>query len=298
MAQPETRIQPVLTSLTFYRDFDFAYGVPQQVVPGVHRVVAENPKDYTWTGTNTHVIGTRDVAILDPGPAMAEHVDAVMAAVGQRPVRAILVTHPHRDHSGAAALFAARTGAPVYGRNTLTPNMAAQTDEDVDVAFTPTCVLDHGDIVAGDDWRLEAIHTPGHFPDHLCFALAGSDILFSGDHVMGWSTTVISPPLGHLSDYLASLEHLLGRPEGRYLPGHGPTIDDPAAFLRGLIAHRQERTRQVALCLDRGIEDAEAIVAEIYTALSPRLRRAAAQSVRAHLDYLRARRTTNSTAAE
>lgn len=282
--------------IDFHRDFDFTYGVAEQVAHGVRRIVANNPKDYTWTGTNTHLVGERDVAIVDAGPALDTHADAVMAAVGDRPVRAILVTHPHKDHSAGAALLQSRTGAPVFGRTRLTAEIAARTDEDVDLDFTPDHDLADGMIIEGSDWALETLHTPGHFPDHLCFALKGRDVLFTGDHVMGWSTTVISPPLGHLGDYLGSLERLHARPESRFLPSHGPAIEEPGTFVSSLIAHRHERTRQIRQCLDQGLTDAEAIVEAIYSGLSPRLIKAAAQSVRAHLDYIR--ETRSATAAE
>ncbi|MGF1605977.1 MAG: MBL fold metallo-hydrolase [Rhodothalassiaceae bacterium] len=283
--------------MTFYRDFTFEYGRPQQLAPGVTRIVANNPKDYTWVGTNTYLIGQRDLAILDPGPALAGHVEAVMAAVAGRPVRAILVTHSHLDHSAAAPILAARTGAPVYAHSVIDPQVAQASQEDIDTAFRPDRDLACGDWVNGSDWRLEAVHTPGHFPNHLCFALG--EHLFSGDHVMGWSTTAICPPLGDLADYLGALEKLLARGFARYLPSHGPAIPDPEAYVRALIQHRHSRTQAILACLEQGVSDPAAIVQAIYKEdhLSPRLMKAAQGSVRAHLDYL-ARRSADRVAAE
>lgn len=276
-------------TIAFRRDFQFVYETPEPAADGVLRIVADNPKDYTFTGTNTYVVGDAKVAIIDPGPVLDGHVAAVAQAVAGRQVEAILVTHSHADHSPAAQALKDLTGAPILGHSTVDPAIAAQSDEDIDLAFAPDALMAHGERITGDGWAIEAVHTPGHFPNHLCFALDGEGLLFSGDHVMGWSTTVISPPLGNLEHYLGSLDALIARGDTLFLPSHGPEIDAPAAFMRGLIAHRRHRERQILECLRAGETTAAAIVERIYDGLSDRLVAAARQSVTAHLDFLEAR---------
>ncbi len=282
------------------RDFDFRYETPERVAPGVVRVVARNPGDYTWIGTSTFVVGHRRLAVIDPGPARREHVEAVLGAVADRPVVGIFVTHSHRDHAPAALPLSRATGAPVFAHSALDPALADLTDEDVDLTVVPDCRLgDRARVEIEEGLLLEAIHTPGHFPNHLCYLLhdlgGGRDgggvrrLLFSGDHVMGWSTTVIAPPLGHLEHYLDSLVRLLDLPARRYLPSHGPAIPDGPAHVRRLIAHRHFRERQILECLARGMREPAEMVARMYEGLSPRLEHAAALSVRAHLDFLEAR---------
>lgn len=275
-----------MKAIEFYRDFDISYGVPETVDRGINRITARNAKDYTWKGTNTYLIGETELAILDPGPACDSHIEAVIKAIDDRPVVGIFVTHNHDDHSAAAPAFAKAIGAPIYGAAPVPASVAKQTAEDVDQSYKPDHVLADGDRVETAEWCLRARLTPGHFPNHLCYALGEKGTLFSGDHVMGWQTTVISPPLGCLVDYIASLEQLLDEAYARYLPGHGPAITDPDRYVRQLIAHRHARTAQVRDCVERGIEEPAKIVAELYDDLSARLRQAAAQSVRAHLDFL------------
>lgn len=276
-------------TIRFNKNFDFRYATPEPVAPDVVRVVARNPKDYTFKGTNSYLIGDEELACIDPGPLLDEHLAALDTAIAGRPLKAIFVTHSHLDHSPAAHALAARTGATVYAHSAIDPELAAATDEDVDLEFRPHVTLGDGESVTGKDWRITAVHTPGHFPNHNCYSLEGSGILFSGDQVMGWSTTVISPPLGDLAEYLASLERLLGRDDRRYLPSHGPDIPDPGSWLRALIAHRAERERQIVECLSQGFMTPAEIVECIYTDLTPRLVLAARQSVRAHLELLRKR---------
>lgn len=274
--------------MDFYRDFDFTYDRAEQAGKDIVRITARNPKAYTWVGTNTYLVGRTDLAIIDPGPALDEHIQAVLAAVDGRPVKAIVCTHSHMDHSPAAHALAKATGAPVCGHSVLHPDIGMDTDEDIDPGFAPDRLLAHGDTIAGTGWTLEAVHTPGHFPNHLCYGLG--DILFSGDHVMGWSTTVIAPPLGNLRHYLTSLEQLLERDFTYYLPSHGPAIPDPKPYIRALIAHRHKRSEAIAKCLADGITEPARIVEIIYKNdnLSDRLKRAAQHSVRAHMDYLNA----------
>lgn len=276
-------------AIRFNKEFDFVYETPERIAPGICRVVARNPKDYTFTGTNSYLVGESELAILDPGPLLDEHLRALETAIAKRPVKAIFVTHSHVDHSPAARPLADLVGAPVYGHSPLAPSLAAATDEDVDADFSPDRTLADGDLVGGDGWSIRAVHTPGHFPNHLCYSLEGRGILFSGDQVMGWSTTVISPPLGELATYLASLERLLARDDQRYLPSHGPEIVDPQTWLKALIAHRAERERQILDCLRKGFMTPSEIVECIYVDLTPRLILAAQQSVRAHLEHLKRR---------
>ncbi|WP_281300414.1 MULTISPECIES: MBL fold metallo-hydrolase [unclassified Iodidimonas] len=273
----------------FNRDFDIPYGIAIDIAPGISRVLANNPKDYTFKGTNSFLIGRQELAIIDPGPLLESHIEALIKAIDERPVCAILVTHSHADHSPAAQILSERCGAPIMGHRPLDPAIAALTEEDVDLEFSPDRALGDGDEIAVDGRIIRAVHTPGHFPNHLCYALDDNRILFSGDQVMGWSTTVISPPLGNLEHYLASLDRLLGRDDRLYLPSHGPQIDDPHSYVQDLIRHRHHREQQIITCLARGCTTPNAIVADIYEGLSPRLEQAAAQSVQAHLDYLAAR---------
>lgn len=276
-------------ALTFTRRFDFDYCVPAQVAPGVRRVVARNPKDYTLFGTNTYVIGTDSLAVLDPGPDLDEHIDALMATIGGAVVSHIFVTHSHEDHSPAARRLSELTGAPVCGFGPLDEVARAQTYEDIDTEFDPDIRLGDGEVIAGAGWTLRALHTPGHFPNHLCYALDGRNILFSGDQVMAWATTVISPPLGHVGQYLASLARLAAYDFDRYLPSHGPEVAEPARHVRELIDHRHERERQIIGCLAQGIADPAVMVERLYEGLTPRLVLAARQSVRAHLIHLQER---------
>ncbi|MCG8371398.1 MAG: MBL fold metallo-hydrolase, partial [Proteobacteria bacterium] len=216
------------------RDFDPAHGVPVQVSPLVRRVIADNPGKFTFRGTGTYVVGHGTVAVIDPGPADPAHLTALEAALDGETVTTILVTHTHRDHSPAAPQLAASTGAPVlaYGPHPLSAveeaaaegDGEAKVEESGDVGFTPDATLEDGAVVEGDGWTLEAVHTPGHMSNHLCFALREEAALFSGDHVMGWSTTVIPPPDGNMATYLDSLRKVRARAETTYWPTHGPPV--------------------------------------------------------------------------
>ncbi|NVJ99851.1 MAG: MBL fold metallo-hydrolase [Alphaproteobacteria bacterium] len=262
------------------------YGTPEEVADGVLRILACNAKDYTGPGTNTYIVGNQDVWIIDPGPADKAHVDAVLAAVAGRTVRGILITHTHLDHSPAADLLKAETQAKTYGFGPLSADILALTDEEVDTDFVPDVSLGCGALVGEGDWQLMAVHTPGHFPNHMCYALPHKGMLFSGDHVMGWSTTVVVPPLGNLREYMDSLDKLEAGGARLMLPSHGPVVDDSVARIREVRDHRMMRHEQVAGCLAQGTTDPIAIVAEIYEGLTPRLMEAAAGCVRAHLEEL------------
>ncbi|MCQ4158482.1 MBL fold metallo-hydrolase [Roseomonas sp. GC11] len=249
----------------------------------LRRIRCGNPGPFTFLGTNTYLIGEGAVAVLDPGPEEAAHRAALLAALAGERISHILVSHTHRDHSPGAAALAAVSGAPTLGFGPhQTPPGAG--DEGGDHAFTPAIALADGAVVEGEGWRLAALHTPGHCANHLCFALEGGGVLFSADHVMGWSTSVVSPPDGDMADYMAGLERLAARPEGLFLPGHGAPVEEPAAFTRALLAHRREREAKVLAALRAaGRATAAGLVPAVYGALDPRLVPAAGRSLLAHL---------------
>ncbi|MGH7094324.1 MAG: MBL fold metallo-hydrolase, partial [Stellaceae bacterium] len=232
-----------------------------------------------------YVVGDGEVTVIDPGPDLAEHVDALLASLAGETVTHILVTHTHRDHSPAAAAVKTATGAPTYGFGPHAGGRRgeAAVEEGGDWDFAPDIVVKDGDAITGGKFRFEAVHTPGHTSNHLCFALPDSGILFSGDHVMGWSTSVIAPPDGNMADYMAALDKLLARRDTVYWPTHGPAITEPQRHVRAFIAHRREREAGVLDCLRTGIERVDAMVARLYVGLDPSLRRAAGRSVLAHL---------------
>jgi hydroxyacylglutathione hydrolase len=279
-----------MAELVFNRDFDPGYGRPVAVAPGVRRVTARNPSPLTFTGTNSYIVGSGRVAIIDPGPADSAHLDALMAATRGETVSHILVTHAHRDHADAAPLLAQRTGATVYAHASAgMPGAAGQpAGGEAQAGFIPDVALTDGAPVSGDTWRLETVATPGHTGDHLAFALAGSDVLFSGDHVMGWSTSVVIPPDGSMAQYLASLDKMLEREEETYLPGHGGTIANARDHALALKAHRLEREAAVLDAVGAGASSIASIVERVYRGLDPQLAGAAAMSVLAHLQHLEA----------
>ncbi|WP_294091205.1 MBL fold metallo-hydrolase [Sphingomonas sp.] len=258
-----------------------------QMEPLVARVLAPNPSPFTFTGTQTHLVGTRDLAVIDPGPDDARHIDALLAAIGGRPVSAILITHTHHDHSPGSRPLAAATGAPIIGCAPLVldlgDDMAGRADAAFDKDYAPDRVLADGEQVAGEGWTLTAIATPGHTSNHLVFALEDSGALFSGDHVMGWSTTVVMPPDGDMTDYMASLAMLQARDDRIYYPAHGEPVENPTQHVRHLANHRRQREGQILRHLESGPADIPAMVAALYAGVDVRLHRAAGGSVRAHL---------------
>jgi glyoxylase-like metal-dependent hydrolase (beta-lactamase superfamily II) len=271
--------------IPFRREFDFEYGRLEPVAPGIRRIVARNPGPFTFRGTGTYVVGEGKVAVIDPGPDLPEHIEALLMDLAGEEVSHILVTHTHRDHSPAAAAVKAATGAPTYGFGPHAGGRRgeAAVEEGGDWDFVPDIVVPDGGEIAGDGWRFEAVHTPGHTSNHLCFALPDSGILFSGDHVMGWSTSVIAPPDGDMAAYMASLDKLLGRRDAVYWPTHGPAITEPKEHVRAFIAHRREREAGILDCLDAGVGNIDAMVERLYVGLNPNLKRAAGRSVLAHL---------------
>ena len=271
---------------------DMPTGLLMPCSPLVARVLAPNPSPFTYTGTQSYLIGAHDVAVIDPGPDDDAHIDALVAAIAGRRVAAILCTHTHRDHSPAAAPLAAITGAPVIGCAPLTlDDDGPRADAAFDADYRPDDVLANGGAVAGDGWTLSAVATPGHTSNHLCFALEQEGALFTGDHVMGWSTSVISPPDGDMTDYMASMGKLLERGEDRiYYAAHGDPIDNPRRLVRGMMGHRKQREGQILRFLERnGASPIPDMVAEMYRGVDPRLHGAAGRSVLAHLLDLRGR---------
>jgi glyoxylase-like metal-dependent hydrolase (beta-lactamase superfamily II) len=265
-------------------------GIAQPLEPLVARLLAPNPSPFTYTGTQVYLVGERDLAVIDPGPDVPEHIDAIVAAIAGRPVRAIVITHTHRDHSPASRPLAAITGAPIVGCAPLAhadtgPRLEAGFDTD----YAPDRVLADGDTVAGNGWTLTAIHTPGHTSNHLCFALAETNALFSGDHVMGWSTSVVAPPDGDMGDYMASLDKVMRRDDRIYYPAHGDPIENPRRLVRGMMGHRKQREGQILRLLREHAQAVPAMVERMYVGLDPKLRPAAGRSVLAHLIDLRAR---------
>jgi glyoxylase-like metal-dependent hydrolase (beta-lactamase superfamily II) len=266
-------------------------GVAHALDPLVTRVLAPNPSPFTYTGTETYVVGTRDVAVIDPGPDDPAHLAALTAAIAGRPVVAIMCTHTHRDHSPAARPLKALTGAPIIGCAPLAlADLGPRADASFDSEYAPDRVLVDGETVAGEGWTLEAVATPGHTSNHLCFALRENRALFTGDHVMGWSTTVVAPPDGDMADYMVSLDKLYAREDRIYYPAHGDPVEKPQRFVRGLIGHRKQREGQILRLLAEGLTDIPDMVARMYVGLDPRLNGAAGRSVLAHLIDLRTRR--------
>lgn len=271
--------------IDFIRDFDPAYGTLKQVSPLVRRLVASNPSPFTAWGTGTYVVGHGDVAVIDPGPDDVRHIAALSAGLAGERISHILVTHTHLDHSPGARLLQAQTRAPIIGcaPHARTGPHDEPVEEGGDFDHAPDTELADGDVVAGSGWTLTAVHTPGHTSNHLCYALGEERALFSGDHVMGWSTTVVSPPDGDMAHYIGSLRKLLSRNDQVLYPTHGAPIVEPATFVSQLIAHRLEREAQILACLQDGLPGIPEMVARLYAEVDPRLHRAAARSVLAHL---------------
>jgi glyoxylase-like metal-dependent hydrolase (beta-lactamase superfamily II) len=264
--------------------------IAQRLTPLVRRVLAPNPSAFTYTGTQTYVVGTGNVAVIDPGPADPSHIDGILAATAEERIVAIICTHTHRDHSPAAAPLKAATGAEIIGCAPLTlDDDGPRADASFDRTYAPDRVLADGEKLTGPGWTLEAVATPGHTSNHLCFHLVEENALFTGDHVMGWSTTVVSPPDGDMADYMRSLDKLLARTDAVYYPAHGEPVTKPQQFVRGLAGHRKQRERQILKLLGEGVGDVAAMVPKMYAGIDERLYGAAGRSVLAHLIDLRDR---------
>lgn len=261
---------------------DAPYAKLEELEPGVARVLAHNPSAFTYYGTQTYLIGTDEVAVIDPGPDLPEHVEALERAIAGRPIAAIVCTHTHRDHSPASRPLATRTGAPIIGCAPLAlETVGPRADAAFDGDYAPDAVLSDGDALEVDGKALTAVATPGHTSNHLCFAYQGA--LLTGDHVMGWSTTVVVPPDGDMAAYMASLDKLRRRDDRIYYPAHGPAVTNPGQYVRHLVGHRMQREKQIFdLAAERPRTISE-IVADAYPGLDPRLVVAAGGSVLAHL---------------
>ena len=303
MSQPTSKLEALLNT-----DHEVPYGEAQQVSPLVRRITADNPGKFTFRGTGTYIVGHGKVAIIDPGPDDDAHIQALLHAVRGEEVTHILITHTHIDHSPATRAVKEATGATVYafGSHPAESKESAdqeQPDEDNseksgDLEFSPDETAIHGDVISVGDhassstsdsanWTFECLHTPGHISNHICFALREEQALFTGDHIMGWSSTVIPPPHGNLADYLASLELLLPRNDKTYWPTHGPPISlNPQTFAAALLQHRHDRTNQILACLTEGPKTIDQLVADIYADKPKELHKPAVQSVKAHLIHL------------
>jgi len=279
------------SKIAFNTEMTFDYDVAVEMAPGVRRIVANNPSPFTFKGTNTYLVGCGDVAVIDPGPDDKAHLDAIIEATMGERISHILITHTHRDHTDGVRPLKELTNAPILAFGQTGKQRGARTTSPsgrvfVDLDFTPDTQLRNGDIIRGNGWALDVIHTPGHAPDHLCFALTGERTVFSGDHVMGWNTTVVAPPEGNMSDYLESLKCLLERKDKVFFPGHGGRIESPQRVVRAYLLHRKMRESAIYRCLENGDEFIPQIVPRIYPSLDSKLVPAAALSVLAHLEYL------------
>ncbi len=276
-----------MTTLEFDRDFKTVPGTVEQLSPLVRRVLCNNPSPFTFTGTSSFIVGRDQVAIVDPGPEDDTHLAALLAAARGETVTHILVTHSHADHSPLAARLKLATGATTVGFGAVAAStQGLRIDASVDHAFKPDRLMGHGETLLGQDWTIEAVFTPGHMSNHLCFALREEKALFTGDHVMAWATSVIAPPDGNMAQYMASLRLLWERDDEIYLPAHGPSRRDPKLLVRGLLAHRQMREAAIFNRILEGDKVIADIVRAIYADIDPKLHGAAALSTLAHLEHL------------
>lgn len=274
--------------IPYVREISFEYGVCEQVSPLIRRVIAENPGPFTYVGTGTYIVGRGEVAVIDPGPAMDDHLEAILRATEGERITHIFLTHHHLDHSPLAAPLAEQTGATIYGCPLSAAHGPAEVQMEAgdDDAFRVDVTVCDGRVVEGDGWTLEAIPTPGHTSNHICYGLKEENALFCGDHIMGWSTTVISPPDGDMGDYFRSLEDIKARGFSTLWPTHGPPIREPEPFIDAYIAHRRAREAQILDALAGGFTRIREMVPVLYKDVDPRLHPAAAHSVLAHMIQL------------
>jgi glyoxylase-like metal-dependent hydrolase (beta-lactamase superfamily II) len=281
------------TDKLFSREITFDYGVAMALSPLVRRFVARNPGPYTFKGTNVYIVGRKNIAVIDPGPADEDHVAELLKAIEGATVTHIFLTHTHKDHSGAVQMLKQQTGAitcayqPQEGtRRGMYSDESALRDGFADMAFKPDLPLADGDVVEGADWQLQALHTPGHAPDHVCYALPAEQALFTGDHIMPWSTTIIAPPEGNMGAYMASLSRLAKRSDELFFPDHGGRVNAPRKLIKAYILHRQWRETSIMGALADGHQRVETILPLIYKDLEAALKPAAALSILAHLEHL------------
>ncbi|MGH1351549.1 MAG: MBL fold metallo-hydrolase [Methyloligellaceae bacterium] len=280
-----------MSNISFNQEINFEYFVASEVAPNVRRMVANNGNAMTFKGTNSYIVGKGNVAVIDPGPEIAEHREALLKELDGETITHIILTHTHVDHSAGIAALQEATGAKTvgYGQRDQNKRPSVIDKEFIDWDFNPDIVIQDGDVFEGDGWELEAIHTPGHAPDHLCLAMSGNDVLFSGDHVMAWNTSVVAPPEGHMGDYMTSLEKLLKRTEETYFPGHGGRITTPSRVVKAYLVHRTWREAAVLKCVRAGNHTIAAMLPSIYPdALTggASLKSACEASLLAHLEYL------------
>ena len=280
-----------MTKIQFDRNFDPQHGTAVAVSPLIQRIVCNNSGPFTFTGTGTYVVGKNSVAVIDPGPDDDDHLDALLAALDGKTVSHIIITHTHMDHSPLAARLKQATGAKTYaygphGAGRISNSGDLQLDAGGDYDFSPDVTISDGDVISGDEWSLEAVFTPGHTSNHMAFALKEENALFSGDHVMAWSTSVIAPPDGYMADYFASLKKLMERDEEVYWPTHGGPKQDPKAFVRAFLTHRKMREAAIETRIKKGDRKISDIVKNIYSDVDPRLHPAAAMSTMAHIEHL------------
>ena len=278
------------TVIPFVRDIEFEYGRCDQLSPLIRRIVARNPSAFTFTGTGTYILGHDRVAVIDPGPRDQQHVDAILAATQGETISSILITHTHNDHSPATELLLKHCDARTYGFG---PHGSGKnTEDDVvveeggDMAFTPDEFVTHGDRIQDGEWEVECVYTPGHTSNHICYRLMTEDVLFTGDHVMGWSTSVISPPDGDMASYMNSLDLLLTSGDRAYWPTHGPAITEPHDHVRAFISHRLDREAQILEQLKLGRHRIADMVPFMYENVDKRLHPAAARSVYAAMLFM------------
>ena len=287
--------------IPYVRDIKFEYGKTDQVSPLIRRVIANNPGPFTFTGTGTYIIGQGEgVAVIDPGPDQSEHLQAILDATAGERISHILITHHHMDHSPLARPLAAATGAVIYGCAVKTPIVedTVRTEAGSD-RFEPDVSVCGGSTIAGHGWTFEAIPTPGHTSNHICYALAQENACFTGDHIMGWSTTVVTPPDGNMADYMASLDVIQNRDFATLWPTHGPPITAPGPFIEAYRAHRHDRERQILVPLGAGQSKIRDMVPAMYVGVDARRYPAAARSVHAHMiELVRAGRVVTDGAAE
>lgn len=275
--------------IPFRRQMDFEYGTAEQVAPSIRRVIANNPSPFTLYGTGTYILGEGQVAVIDPGPADKAHIEAIVAATEGEEITHVLVTHTHMDHSPGCRLLKEFSDAKTYAYG---PHGAGKLEQGVeveeggDMEFDPDVRVTDGEVISADTWSVECVYTPGHTSNHMCFQLQSEKALFTGDHVMGWSTSIISPPDGDMAAYMGSLDKLLARDDKVYWPTHGPAITETAKHVQAFIEHRQEREHQVMRCIDQGIHVIGEMVPVMYTDTPEFMYPAAARSVLASIEYM------------
>ena len=275
--------------IPFRRQMDFEYGTAEQVGPSIRRVIANNPSPFTLYGTGTYILGEGQVAVIDPGPADQAHIEAIVKATEGEEITHVLVTHTHMDHSPGCRLLKEHSDAKTYAYG---PHGAGKLEQGVeveeggDMEFDPDVRVTDGEIISADSWSVECVYTPGHTSNHMCFQLQSEKALFTGDHVMGWSTSIISPPDGDMAAYMGSLDKLLARDDAVYWPTHGPAITETKKHVQAFVEHRQERENQVMRCIDQGIHVIGEMVPVMYTDTPEFMYPAAARSVLASIEYM------------